>query len=165
MFYQVMQLRKLGIGAEMLTGSTKREENTRIKNLISKGSASEKPKLLYVAPEKLAKNKSFMSFLQKLDKENGIARIAIDEVHCCSDWGHDFRPDYTFLGVLRDLFSEVPIIGLTASNKVVTDTQKILNLQGCLVLKAPFNRPNLYYEVRPKTSSQDDWLNEVMLRK
>ncbi|XP_065332514.1 ATP-dependent DNA helicase Q1-like [Cloeon dipterum] len=160
---QVMQLRKLGVGAEMLTGSTKREENTRIKNLISKEPASEKPKLLFVAPEKLAKNKSFMSFLQNLHRANGIARIAIDEVHCCSDWGHDFRPDYTFLGVLRDLFSDVPIIGLTAtaSNKVIADVQKILNLQGCLVLKAPFNRPNLYYEVRPKTAVQKDWLDEV----
>ncbi|XP_059485307.1 ATP-dependent DNA helicase Q1-like [Neocloeon triangulifer] len=161
---QVMQVRKLGVGAEMLTGSTKREENTRIKNLLLKKSGDEDLKLLFVAPEKLAKNKSFMSLLQTLHRSDRIARIAIDEVHCCSDWGHDFRPDYTFLGVLRDLFSDVPILGLTAtaSNKVVTDVQKILNLQGCLVLKAPFNRPNLYYEVRHKTSVLKDWLEEVV---
>jgi ATP-dependent DNA helicase Q1 len=61
------------------------------------------------------------------------------------------------------MFTDVPIIGLTAtaSNKVVTDTQKILSLQGCLLLKAPFNRPNLYYEVRAKTSVQSDWLDEI----
>lgn len=160
---QVMQLKKLGIPAEMMTASTKREENTRIRKLIKEGPEHQKPKLLYVAPEKLAKNKSFMAFIQKLYQENGLARIAIDEVHCCSDWGHDFRPDYTFLGVLRDMFSEIPIIGLTAtaSSKVIADVQKILSIQGCLVLKAPFNRPNLYYEVRTKTSVQIEWLDEV----
>lgn len=160
-----MQLRKLNISAEMLTSATKKDDYLRIKKQITKQANAGDLKLLYVAPEKLAKNKSFMSILQNLHRANGIARIAIDEVHCCSDWGHDFRPDYTYLGVLRDLFSDVPIIGLTAtaSNKVVTDVQKILNLQGCLVLKAPFNRPNLYYEVRPKISVQSDWLDEVNL--
>jgi ATP-dependent DNA helicase Q1 len=157
-----MQLRKLNISAEMLSSATKKEDYLRIKKQI-KANAGDL-QLLFVAPEKLAKNQSFMSILQNLHRANGIARIAIDEVHCCSDWGHDFRPDYTYLGVLRDLFSEVPIIGLTAtaSNKVVTDVQKILNLQGCLVLKAPFNRPNLYYEVKPKTSVLSDWLDEVI---
>lgn len=160
---QVMQLRKLGIPAEVMSSSTKREDSTRIRKLITSGREHEKPKLLYVAPEKLAKNKSFMSFLQTIHRNNQLARIAIDEVHCCSDWGHDFRPDYTFLGVLRDMFSDIPIIGLTAtaSNKVINDVQKILSLQGCLVLKAPFNRPNLYYEVRPKSSVQTEWLTEV----
>jgi ATP-dependent DNA helicase Q1 len=95
---QVMQLKRRGINAEMMTATTKREDNARIKKSITDGKDHEKPKLLYVAPEKLAKNKSFMSFLQKLYQNNGLARIAIDEVHCCSDWGHDFRPDYTFLG-------------------------------------------------------------------
>ncbi|KAF4519491.1 hypothetical protein B566_EDAN010100 [Ephemera danica] len=160
---QVMQLQKIGVPAEMMSSSTKKEDTSRIKKLITDGPDHSKPKLLYVAPEKLAKNKSFMAFLQKLYAADKLSRIAIDEVHCCSDWGHDFRPDYTFLGVLRDMFPNTPIIGLTAtaSNKVTTDVQKILSLQGSLVLRAPFNRPNLYYEIRTKSSVQNEWLDEV----
>lgn len=129
-------------------------------------------KLLYVTPEKLAKSKRFMTKLQKMYQMKNFARIAVDEVHCCSQWGHDFRPgdfitfnnlsvsvlycflyidvvDYKFLGVLRSLFPTVPIIGLTATatSSVTSDVQKMLNMNKCLVFKASFNRPNLYYEV------------------
>jgi len=130
-------------------------------------------KLLYVTPEKLAKSKRFMSKLQKMYSMKNLTRIAIDEVHCCSQWGHDFRPgstiyhhlfsyfykyfnlnliDYKFLGTLRKLFeNNVPIIGLTATatSAVTEDVQKMLNLNKCLIFKASFNRPNLYYEVIP----------------
>lgn len=75
--------------------------------------------------------------------------FAVDEVHCCSSWGHDFRPDYKFLGNLKTMFPNVPILGVTATatSKVIVDVQKMLNLQDCLVLRAPFNRPNLFYQV------------------
>lgn len=81
-----------------------------------------------------------------------LARIVIDEVHCTSQWGHDFRPDYKILGILKRQFPDVPILGLTATatTKVVDDVKKILGLQaGCVMFKASFNRPNLFYEVWP----------------
>ena len=79
-----------------------------------------------------------------------LTRIVIDEVHCASHWGHDFRPDYKFLGVLKRQFPKVPILGLTAtaSQKVLKDVKDMLNLdRSCIVFRAPLNRPNLFYEV------------------
>ena len=102
-----------------------------------------------MTPERVAKSKRFQSALQKSYYAKKLNMIAIDEVHCCSQWGHDFRPDYKFLGTLKTLFPEVPILGVTATatSKVVLDVQKMLNIQESLILKAPFNRPNLYYQV------------------
>ncbi len=79
-----------------------------------------------------------------------LSRIVIDEVHCTSQWGHDFRPDYKILGILKRQFPNAPILGLTATatSRVIEDVKKILNLRSnCILLKASFNRPNLYYEV------------------
>ncbi|KAG5320095.1 RECQ1 helicase, partial [Acromyrmex heyeri] len=86
---------------------------------------------------------------QKAYELGHLERFAIDEVHCCSQWGHDFRPDYKFLGVLKSMFPGIPILGLTATapTKIIVDVQKMLDISGCLVLRASFNRPNLYYEV------------------
>ena len=80
-----------------------------------------------------------------------LSRIVIDEVHCASQWGHDFRPDYKILGILKRQFPGVPILCLTATatSKVLEDVKKILGLQKNYVLfQASFNRPNLFYEVR-----------------
>lgn len=131
-------------------------------------------KLLYVTPEKIAKSKLLMSKLEKAYNMGLLARIAVDEVHCCSQWGHDFRPgeilfhpngvkivshdwicnlflflDYKLLGILKRQFSKVPLVGLTATatRNVLKDCQKILCVQEPITLTAPFNRPNLYYEV------------------
>lgn len=106
-------------------------------------------KLLYVTPERLAKSKRFMNALQKCYLAQKLHLIAIDEVHCCSQWGHDFRPDYKFLGTLKTMFPDVPILGVTATatTKVILDVQKMLNIHQSIVLKAPFNRPNLFYHV------------------
>lgn len=106
-------------------------------------------KLLYVTPERMAKSKRFRTALQKSYFSKKLHLIAIDEVHCCSQWGHDFRPDYKFLGTLRSLFPDVPILGVTATatSKVIVDVQKMLCIRDCLVLKAPFNRANLFYQV------------------
>lgn len=105
--------------------------------------------MLYVTPERLAKSKRFMAALQKSYFAGKLDLIAIDEVHCCSQWGHDFRPDYKFLGAMKTMFPDVPILGVTATatTKVIIDIQKMLNIRESLVLKAPFNRPNLYYHV------------------
>lgn len=92
-----------------------------------------------------------MNRLEKAYAKGRLARIVVDEVHCVSQWGHDFRPDYKFLHVLRTQFPQVPILGITAtaSTEVVLDVQKMLGLQQqqCLVLRSSYNRPNLSYEV------------------
>ena len=80
-----------------------------------------------------------------------LSRIVIDEVHCASQWGHDFRPDFKILGILKRQFPNSPILGLTATatSRVIEDVKKILNLNSnCVLLKSSFNRPNLFYEVR-----------------
>ncbi|XP_065558545.1 ATP-dependent DNA helicase Q1-like isoform X2 [Artemia franciscana] len=158
---QIMALKKKNIDAEMISASTPKDKVTQFQNaMIDKLSSM---KLLYVTPEKLAKSKRFMAKLQKAHEMKRLDRIAIDEVHCCSQWGHDFRKDYKFLGVLKNLFPKVPIIGLTATapSRVLADVQKILNIEGCLVFRASFNRPNLYYEVRPKPASHKECVDEL----
>ena len=117
-------------------------------------------RLIYVTPEYMAKSNRFMSKLQKAHEMKRLDRFAIDEVHCCSQWGHDFRPDYKFLGILKSMFPGVPILGLTATApvKIIVDVQKMLDIQGCLVLRASFNRPNLFYEVRRKPADKETCL-------
>ena len=180
---QLLSLQKLGIQAALLNASSTKDEVNFVHNVIIsvsiifpcltiflKAMTDHKStlKLIYVTPEKLAKSKRFMAKLQKMFQLKRFARLAVDEVHCCSQWGHDFRPgkqgctidfmvgasfhiplDYKFLGVMRSLFPGVSIMGLTATAtaRVTTDVQKILNLTSCLIFKASFNRPNLYYEV------------------
>jgi ATP-dependent DNA helicase RecQ len=111
-----------------------------------------KTKLLYVAPESLTKEEN-VDFLKKVK----ISFYAIDEAHCISEWGHDFRPEYR---KIRDIVKEIglaPIIALTATatNKVRDDIKKNLGIQDAKDFKSSFNRPNLYYEVRPKTKNVD----------
>jgi ATP-dependent DNA helicase RecQ len=108
---------------------------------------SGKTKLLYVAPESLTKDEN-VKFL----KEVNISFFAIDEAHCISEWGHDFRPEYRRLRPIIDLIGEFPVIALTATatEKVQADIQKNLGMMDAKVFKASFNRPNLYYEIRPK---------------
>ncbi|PNF25033.1 ATP-dependent DNA helicase Q1 [Cryptotermes secundus] len=158
---QLMALKALDVPAAMLTATSTKEEVKSIQDAMLNKNG--KLKLLYVTPEKLAKSKSFMTKVQKMYGLGRLSLIAIDEVHCCSQWGHDFRPDYKFLGILKGMFPDVPILGLTATStsRITVDVQKMLCIQGCLVLRASFNRPNLYYEVRTKASSQEECLQAV----
>ncbi|PID68620.1 MAG: DNA helicase RecQ [Flavobacteriales bacterium] len=105
-------------------------------------------KLLYVAPESLTKEE-YIDFL----KSQKISFVAIDEAHCISEWGHDFRPEYRNLKNIINKIDDVPIIGLTATAtpKVQEDILKNLGVPNATTYKASFNRPNLFYEVRPKT--------------
>jgi len=147
---QLMALRRLGIQAEMLTGTTDVETKKRVmKDMLDPASNL---KLLYVTPEKCSKSKQFMAKLQKMHQTGRFARLAIDEVHCCSQWGHDFRPDYKFLGAMRAMFTDVPILGLTATSTaaVTKDVKDILRIPQAMVFMAGFNRPNLHYSVRLK---------------
>ncbi|KPM09741.1 ATP-dependent DNA helicase Q1-like protein [Sarcoptes scabiei] len=153
---QFDQLKTLGIAAKIFNSTTSKEEaKDIIQSLGNNGSLSFN--LLYVTPEKLAKSKTLLSQLDKCYRNKNFKRIVIDEVHCCSHWGHDFRIDYQFLGVMRTQFPETPILGLTATAtpQVISDCQKILNIQGCFVFKDSFFRPNLKYFIERIESKTD----------
>jgi len=135
--------------AHVLNSSLSKSAVDKVKNDIISG----KTKLLYVAPESLTKSDT-ISFLNSVQ----ISFFAIDEAHCISEWGHDFRPDYRNLRVIINQINEnIPIIALTATatNKVQEDIMKNLKIQNAKVFKASFNRPNLFYEVKPKTNKID----------
>ena len=135
--------------AHVLNSSLNKSAVDKVKNDIISG----KTKLLYVAPESLTKSE-IISFLNSVQ----ISFFAIDEAHCISEWGHDFRPDYRNLRVIINQINEnIPIIALTATatNKVQEDIMKNLKIQNAKVFKASFNRPNLFYEVKPKTNKID----------
>lgn len=129
--------------AHFLNSSLTKNEIARVRKDMKAG----KTKLLYVAPESLTKEEN-VKFLQEVN----ISFFAIDEAHCISEWGHDFRPEYRRLRPIIDQIGDVPIIALTATatEKVQADIQKNLGMMDARVFKASFNRPNLYYEVRPK---------------
>ncbi|OIQ34215.1 MAG: ATP-dependent DNA helicase RecQ, partial [Bacteroidetes bacterium MedPE-SWsnd-G1] len=126
--------------------SLNRGEVASVKSDIENGIT----KLLYVAPESLIKEE-YVDFL----KEQKISFVAIDEAHCISEWGHDFRPEYRNLRNIIGKIDDVPIIGLTATAtpKVQEDILKTLGMSDAKTFKASFNRPNLFYEVRPKTNN------------
>jgi ATP-dependent DNA helicase Q1 len=154
---QVWSLKSHDIPAEILCSTTDKDKaNSILKQLT--GSEECNIKLLYVTPERIAKSKRFMTALQKLYQAKKLDRFAIDEVHCVSQWGHDFRPDFKFLSNLKNIFPEVPILGVTATAtaKVLIDVQKILNIRDCVVFNAPFNRKNLYYHIMEKPSDKSE---------
>lgn len=132
--------------AHVLNSSLTKTEIAQVKKDITSGLT----KLLYVAPESLTKEE-YVAFLQSVP----ISFVAIDEAHCISEWGHDFRPEYRNLKNIIKQLGQVPIIGLTATAtpKVQEDILKNLDMSDANTFKASFNRPNLYYEVRTKTKN------------
>ncbi|RZC37166.1 ATP-dependent DNA helicase Q1, partial [Asbolus verrucosus] len=155
---QLIALENFGINAATIHSNTPKEDIKIIYQQMSDKKSS--LKLLYVTPEWIAKSKRFMSVLKKSYEAGLVSRVAIDEVHCCSTWGHDFRPDYGYLGLLRPVLANVPFLGLTATatSSVLTDIQTMLSLEDCMIITAPFNRPNLYYKVFPKFSTKEETL-------
>ena len=132
--------------AHVLNSSLTKTEIAQVKKDIVAGIT----KLLYVAPESLTKEE-YVDFLKSVP----ISFVAIDEAHCISEWGHDFRPEYRNLKSIIKLIDDVPVIGLTATAtpKVQEDILKNLDMSDAQTFKASFNRPNLYYEVRTKTKN------------
>lgn len=134
--------------AHFLNSSLNKTAIDQVKNDIASG----KTKLLYVAPESLTKEEN-IEFLKTVP----ISFYAVDEAHCISEWGHDFRPEYRRIRPIINEIKKRPVIALTATAtpKVQHDIQKNLGMQDAAVFKSSFNRTNLYYEIRPKTSNID----------
>lgn len=134
--------------AHFLNSSLNKQAIDRVKKDIMDG----KTKLLYVAPESLTKEEN-IDFLKTIK----ISFYAVDEAHCISEWGHDFRPEYRRIRPIINEIGSRPVIALTATAtpKVQHDIQKNLGMTNATVFKSSFNRPNLYYEVRPKTKNVD----------
>ncbi|KAI7829726.1 P-loop containing nucleoside triphosphate hydrolase protein [Gamsiella multidivaricata] len=190
---QAFHLEEASIGVGMLTSYTSKEESKRIMDamlgpVLPKGSTSKQQnknsitsiniadsdtaaqgpsitlKLVYVTPEKISKSKRFMSHLEKVYTAGRLSRIVVDECHCCSNLGHDFRPDYKKLGILRVLFPHTPIMALTAtaSQAVIQSVLTTLNMApieqtgGTLLFDSPLFRPNLAYRVLARPSSNDE---------
>ena len=133
--------------AHVLNSSLTKTAIQQVKSDITEGIT----KLLYVAPESLVKEDT-IEFLKTVN----LSFLAIDEAHCISEWGHDFRPEYRNLRImLQKIKKNLPIIALTATAtpKVQEDILKNLKISDATLFKASFNRPNLYYEVQPKTEN------------
>lgn len=149
---QVDTLNELGVKAAALNSSLSAEAQRTIAKQLLAGEI----KFLYVAPERLVQER-MISFLQQLP----LALFAIDEAHCVSQWGHDFRPEYLQLGQLASLFPDVPRIALTATADLRTQQEIIdrLSLKQAKVFLASFNRPNIFYRIQPKDTPRKQLLS------
>ncbi|CAL0304804.1 unnamed protein product [Lupinus luteus] len=153
---QVMALKEKGIAAEFLSSTKTADAKNKIHEDLGSGKPS--TRLLYVTPELIA-TPGFMSKLTKIYDRGLLSLVAIDEAHCISTWGHDFRPSYRKLSSLRSHLPGVPILALTATAapKVQKDVVESLQMRNPLILKSSFNRPNIYYEVRYKDLLDDTY--------
>ncbi len=145
---QVERLEANGIRATFINSSLSGSERERREQEAINGQLQ----LLYVAPERLMTD-TFLHLLDEVEANVGLSLLAVDEAHCVSEWGHDFRPEYRQLGRLRARHPQVPMLALTATatERVREDILDQLRLRDPYLHVASFNRPNLYYEVRPKT--------------
>ncbi len=156
---QVEQLQRNGIAATFLNSSLSGVEARSRQNDLLDG----KIKLLYVAPERLL-NQNFLPFLDEINESLGLSAFAIDEAHCLSEWGHDFRPEYRQLSQIRQRYPYTPCLALTATatERVREDICQQLQLRDPFINVSSFNRTNLYYEVVPKArGSVNDLLKLV----
>ncbi|MDN4166403.1 DNA helicase RecQ [Cytophagales bacterium LB-30] len=155
---QVDQMNAFGINAQFLNSTLNKTEMNKVK----KETLSGKVKLLYVAPESLTKEEN-IEFLRNAK----ISFAAIDEAHCISEWGHDFRPEYRKIKSILAQLGNMPVIALTATAtpKVQLDIQKNLQMEEADVFKSSFNRTNLYYEVRPKVHTKKQVIKYIKSHK
>ncbi|ESW20522.1 hypothetical protein PHAVU_006G216200 [Phaseolus vulgaris] len=148
---QIMHLLQANIPATYLSANMEWTEQQEILRELTSDYC--KYKLLYVTPEKVVKSDNLLRHLENLHFRELLARIVIDEAHCVSQWGHDFRPDYQGLGILKQKFPNTPVLALTATAtaSVKEDVVQALGLVNCVIFRQSFNRPNLWYSVVPKT--------------
>jgi ATP-dependent DNA helicase RecQ len=156
---QVDAMRSYGVEAAFLNSTQTGKEQVEVFQAVRSG----KLKLLYVAPERLLQSgDQFIDFLKSIK----VSLFAIDEAHCISSWGHDFRPEYIQLGKLKRFFPEIPVIALTATaDKLVRkDILERLNIPNCSVFVSSFNRPNIYYTVESKKDYYPKLINFLRKR-
>jgi ATP-dependent DNA helicase RecQ len=156
---QVDRLRANGISATFVNSSLAPDERRQREAAVLRGEV----KLLYVAPERIL-TLSFMTLLDEVQQRWGLSLLAVDEAHCVSEWGHDFRPEYRQLGILRDRYPATPMLALTATatERVRQDILRQLKLHNPYIYIGSFNRPNLAYEVRPKSQGSYRELVELL---
>nr|XP_027205231.1 ATP-dependent DNA helicase Q1-like [Dermatophagoides pteronyssinus] len=158
---QLSTLKSLKISAKILDKDNKEESSKILKSLEQ----STIPfRILYVTPEKLKHNSMLMKQLDKCYRNNNLKLIVIDEIHCLSTWGHNFRRDYQFLTQVHRQFSKTPILGLTATatTKTISDLINILEIHGCCIFKDSFYRSNLRYSIEWQNNSTDDDLDRII---
>lgn len=154
---QVAHLQKLKIQALFINGEVTTAHRKLVMDSLRDPQVEKYIELLYITPEMITKSQALISAFRDLYQRGKLARIVIDEAHCVSQWGHDFRPDYKALGEVRSQFAGVPVMALTATatENVKVDVIHNLGIVNCEVLTQSFNRPNLTYEVRSKGKAKD----------
>ena len=154
---QVDHLQELNIQAFLINSEVTPEYKRFVFETLRGPNVEHFIQLLYVTPEMLSKSQAVIDIFKRLHVQGKLARIVIDEAHCVSQWGHDFRPDYKELGEVRKQFPAVPVMALTATatENVKVDVIHNLGMKNCEIFTQSFNRPNLSYEVRPKKKANE----------
>lgn len=167
---QVTKLEGLNVPVGVLTGDLSYQEKQNVSKKLqdwSNGKCERPYKMLYTTPEMITYNKNFMAILTNLYKKGYLSRVVIDEAHCVSTWGHDFRDSYLTLGQIRDYFPDTSIMALTATAtpKVKKDIIYLLKMQNCCVLTSSFRRDNLKLEIIRKERGSMIEMRELIVKR
>lgn len=163
---QVRHLTNLNIRAATINSETDAIDRRNTMNSLKENYPEQHIQLLYVTPEMMNKGEGLLKIFDRLHEKKKLARIVIDEAHCVSQWGHDFRPDYVALKSVRQRFPNVPIMALTATatKNVKADVMHNLGMGKCPEFAQSFNRPNLYYEVIRKAKGKPQETLDAMAK-